>query len=162
MSVGSNLFFPWLLGPFYLIYVLVLVLFTLPTSITFTSFVLLSSNALLPPCTVLFSQYFYVLAWRITFVVMLQLHTNTNNIIVEWTAASRQPLPILLSFPSSLYVLVLWWSSCWNKKRNLWILSGKYFINFPRKYDYFKLFFKLPKYMHIIHTNWIRKWIGHS
>ena len=69
-----------------------------------------------------------VLAWRSTFVFMSQLYTSINNIIAERIVAALQPLrPIFLSFPSSLYVLVLWCSSCWKKKnRNLWIITENY------------------------------------
>ena len=67
-----------------------------------------------------------VLAWRITFVFLLQLHTSINNIIVEWIVIAT----------SSLYTLVLRCTSCWNKKCILWIITGNYsfrhsFINFP-------------------------------
>ena len=126
---------------------------TLSTSLTSTSFVLLSSNALLPPCTYSFLT-----------VMLLYSPEETrpslcHNYILAWIISqlnelsrSRQPLrPILLSFLSSLYILVIWCSLCWNKKRNLWIwleniLSFRHsFINFPRKYDFCRPCFKFGK-----------------
>lgn len=63
---------------------------------------------------------------RNSFVVFIsQLHTTINNIKDEWIITVFATVTTYsLSSPLSLYILVLWCRSCWNKKYNLWITQG--------------------------------------
>ena len=82
-------------------------------------------------------------SWTNTFVFISQLHTSINDIIVEESSRSPQTLqPIILWFPLSLYILVLWCSSgCGNYS----FIQASSSLNFPRKCDFSELCFKFGK-----------------